>query len=104
AGGEAGLGLRRQGSRRGDGPGVQLAVALGAASVDRVTYLTDEDVQALASSDTGATMLPACDLSTRQPLVEARRLIDAGATVAIASNLNPGTSFTSSMNYCVTTA
>src|SRR5699024_12380965 len=49
-------------------------------------------------------MLPACDLSTRQPLVDARRLLDAGATVAIASNLNPGTSFTSSMNYCVTTA
>ncbi|APT82936.1 imidazolonepropionase [Corynebacterium ammoniagenes DSM 20306] len=104
AGKKAGLGLRVHGNQLGDGPGVQLAVALGAASVDHVNYLTDEDVQALASSDTVATMLPACDLSTRQPLVEARRLIDAGATVAIASNLNPGTSFTSSMNYCVTTA
>ena len=104
AGKKAGLGLRVHGNQLGDGPGVQLAVALGAASVDHVNYLTDEDVQALASSDTVATMLPACDLSTRQPLVEARRLIDAGATVAIAYNLNPGTSFTSSMNYCVTTA
>ena len=104
AGKKAGLGLRVHGNQLGDGPGVQLAVELGAASVDHVNYLTDEDVAALAGSDTVATMLPACDLSTRQPLVEARRLIDAGATVAIASNLNPGTSYTSSMNYCVTTA
>ena len=104
AGKQAGLGLRVHGNQLGDGPGVQLAVELGAASVDHVNYLTDDDVQALAGSDTVATMLPACDLSTRQPLVDARRLLDAGATVAIASNLNPGTSFTSSMNYCVTTA
>ena len=104
AGKKAGLGLRVHGNQLGDGPGVQLAVELGAASVDHVNYLTDADVAALAGSDTVATMLPACDLSTRQPLVEARRLIDAGATVAIASNLNPGTSYTSSMNYCVTTA
>lgn len=104
AGRAAGLGLRVHGNQLGDGPGVQLAVELGAASVDHVNYLTDADVSALAASDTVATMLPACDLSTRQPLVEARRLIDAGVTVAIASNLNPGTSYTSSMNYCVTTA
>ena len=104
AGKKAGLGLRVHGNQLGDGPGVQLAVELGAASVDHVNYLTDEDVSALAGSGTVATMLPACDLSTRQPLVDARRLLDAGATVAIASNLNPGTSFTSSMNYCVTTA
>lgn len=104
AGRAAGLGLRVHGNQLGDGPGVQLAVELGAASVDHVNYLTDADVSALAGSDTVATMLPACDLSTRQPLVEARRLIDAGVTVAIASNLNPGTSYTSSMNYCVTTA
>ena len=51
-----------------------------------------------------ATLLPACDLSTREDLAPARRLVDAGATIAIASNLNPGTSFTSSMNFCVTTA
>ena len=104
AGRAAGLRLRVHGNQLGDGPGVQLAVELGAASVDHVNYLTDADVSALAGSETVATMLPACDLSTRQPLVEARRLIDAGVTVAIASNLNPGTSYTSSMNYCVTTA
>lgn len=104
AGRAAGLRLRVHGNQLGDGPGVQLAVELGAASVDHVNYLTDADVSALAGSETVATMLPACDLSTRQPLVEARRLIDAGVTVAIASNLNPGTSYTSSMNYCVATA
>lgn len=104
AGRAAGLRLRVHGNQLGDGPGVQLAVELGAASVDHVNYLTDADISALAGSETVATMLPACDLSTRQPLVEARRLIDAGVTVAIASNLNPGTSYTSSMNYCVTTA
>jgi imidazolonepropionase len=61
-------------------------------------------VDALAGSDTVATLLPACDLSTRQPLPDARRLLDAGATVALASNCNPGSSYTSSMAYCVTTA
>ncbi len=104
AGTAKGLGVRVHGNQLGDGPGVQLAVELGAASVDHVNYVTDADVDALANSDTVATMLPACDLSTRQPLAPGRRLLDAGATVAIASNLNPGTSYTSSMNFCVTTA
>ncbi|GAB3942922.1 imidazolonepropionase [Corynebacterium tapiri] len=104
AGQAKGLGLRVHGNQLGDGPGVQLAVEYGAASVDHVNYLTDEDVEALASSETVATGLPACDLSTRQPLAPLRRLIDAGATVALASNLNPGTSYTSSMNFCVSTA
>ena len=104
AGKEKGLGVRVHGNQLGEGPGVALAVDLGAASVDHVNYLTDADIEKLASSETVATMLPACDLSTRQDLAPGRKLIDAGATVAIASNLNPGTSFTSSMNFCVTTA
>ena len=61
------------------GPGVQLAVELGAASVDHCTYLTDADVDALAGGDTVATFLPATDFSTRQPYPDARRVIDAGA-------------------------
>ncbi|WP_163164366.1 imidazolonepropionase [Arthrobacter sp. Alg241-R88] len=114
---DAGLGLRVHGNQLGEGPGVQLAVELGAASVDHVNYLADEDVDALAgtwsgwdaASGTGATgtvatCLPACDLSTRQPLAPARALLDAGVQVALASNCNPGTSYTSSMAYCVTTA
>ncbi|MFK3620414.1 imidazolonepropionase [Corynebacterium hesseae] len=104
AGKARGLGMRVHGNQLGEGPGVALAVELGAASVDHVNYLSDADVEALASSDTVATLLPACDLSTREPLAPGRKLIDAGATVAIASNLNPGTSYTSSMNFCVTTA
>ncbi|WIX79463.1 imidazolonepropionase [Amycolatopsis carbonis] len=101
---ERGLGVRVHGNQLGEGPGVRLAVELGAASVDHCTYLSDEDVEALAASDTVATLLPACDLSTRQPLAPARRLLDAGATVALASNANPGSSYTTSMAFCVTTA
>jgi imidazolonepropionase len=72
--------------------------------VDHCTYLGEDDVEALASSDTVATLLPACDLSTRQPLAPARRLLDAGAVVALASNANPGSSYTTSMAFCVATA
>jgi imidazolonepropionase len=99
-----GLGLRVHGNQLGPGPGVALAVELGAASVDHCTYLKPSDVDALAGSDTVATLLPACDISTRQSLPDARALLDAGATVALASNCNPGSSYTSSMAYCVATA
>ncbi|KDN23414.1 imidazolonepropionase [Amycolatopsis rifamycinica] len=99
-----GLGLRVHGNQLGEGPGVRLAVELGAASVDHCTYLSDADVEALAAAETVATLLPACDLSTRQPLAPARRLLDAGATVALASNANPGSSYTTSMAFCVATA
>ena len=99
-----GLGLRVHGNQLGEGPGVRLAVEFGAASVDHCTYLSAADVDALADSDTVATLLPACDLSTRQSLPPARTLLDAGATVALASNCNPGSSYTTSMAYCITTA
>ncbi|MGW5052948.1 imidazolonepropionase [Actinokineospora sp. NPDC004072] len=99
-----GLGLRVHGNQLGPGPGVALAVELDAASVDHCTYLTPSDVDALAGSGTVATLLPACDLSTRQPLPDARALVDAGATIALASNCNPGSSYTTSMAYCVATA
>ncbi|WP_435070590.1 imidazolonepropionase [Amycolatopsis thermoflava] len=99
-----GLGLRVHGNQLGAGPGVRLAVRMGAASVDHCSHLSDSDVEALASSDTVATLLPACDLSTRQPLAPARRLLDAGATVALATNANPGSSYTTSMGFCVATA
>jgi imidazolonepropionase len=101
---DRGLGLRVHGNQLGPGPGVELAVRLGAASVDHCTYLSDGDVDALAASDTVATVLPACDLSTRRPLAPARRLLDAGATVALATNANPGSSYTTSMAFCVATA
>ena len=104
AGRAAGLGLRVHGNQLGPGPGVQLAVELGAASVDHCTYLTDDDVDALAGSDTVATFLPATDFSTRQPYPDARRVIDAGAPVAIATNCNPGSSYTTSMAFCLALA
>jgi imidazolonepropionase len=114
---EAGLGLRVHGNQLGPGAGVRLAVEVGAASVDHVNFLDDADVEALAGTWSGwsgprsaegagtvATVLPACDLSTRAPLAPARRLLDSGVQVAIASNCNPGTSYTSSVAFCVTTA
>lgn len=117
AGASAGLGLRVHGNQLGPGPGVRLAVEVGAASVDHVNFVSNDDVEALSGSwrhgtttapggqrGTVATVLPACDLSTRMPLAPARRLLDSGIPVAIASNLNPGTSYTSSMNFCVGTA
>jgi imidazolonepropionase len=104
AGRAAGLGLRVHGNQLGPGPGVQLAVELGAASVDHCTYLTDADIAALAGGDTVATFLPATDFSTRQPYPDARRAIDAGAATAIATNCNPGSSYTTSMGFCLALA
>ncbi len=104
AGRAAGLGLRLHGNQLGLGPGVQLAVECGCASVDHCTYLDDDDIAALAGSDTVATFLPAADFSTRQPYADARRVIDAGATVALASNCNPGSSYTTSISFCIAIA
>jgi imidazolonepropionase len=104
AGRDAGLGLRVHGNQLGPGPGVRLAVEMGAASVDHCTYLEDADIAALAGSDTVATFLPATDFSTRQPYPDARRAIDAGVSVAVATNCNPGSSYTTSMAFCLALA
>lgn len=101
---DAGLELRVHGNQLSEGPGVQLAVELGAASVDHCTFLTDADVDALAASDTVATLLPGVEFSTRQPYPDARRLIEAGVSVAIASDCNPGTCYSSSMPLMVALA
>lgn len=104
AGADLGLGIRVHANQLGPGPGVQLAVELGAASVDHCTFLSDADVDALAGSDTVATLLPGVEFSTRQPYPDAARLLDAGVAVAIASDCNPGSSFTSSMAFCIAVA
>ncbi|BBH66330.1 imidazolonepropionase [Actinoplanes sp. OR16] len=104
AGAERGLGLRLHANQLGHGPGVRLAVELGAASADHCTHLDDTDVAALAGSDTVATLLPGAEFSTRSPYPDARRLIDAGATVALATDCNPGSSYTSSMPFCIALA
>jgi imidazolonepropionase len=101
---QKGLGLRVHGNQLEHGPGARLAVEMGAASVDHCTYLDDEDIEALAASETVATFLPATDFSTRQPYPDARRAIDAGVRVAIGTNTNPGSSNTTSMACCVALA
>lgn len=99
-----GLLPRVHGNQLGPGEGVALAVAAGAASVDHCTYLSDDDIAALVGSGTVATLLPGVEFSTRQPYPDARRLIDAGVTVTLASDCNPGSSFTSSMPLMVALA
>jgi imidazolonepropionase len=104
AGAAAGLGLRVHGNQLGHGPGVALAVELGAASVDHCTFLSASDIDLLSSSDTVAMLLPATEFATRQPYPNARTLIEAGATVGIATNCNPGSSYTTSMSFCIALA
>jgi imidazolonepropionase len=104
AGRGAGLGLRVHANQHSAGPGVRLAVDLGAASADHCTHLTDADVAALAGGTTVATLLPGVEFSTRSPYPDARRLLDAGATVALATDCNPGSCFTSSMAFCIALA
>lgn len=104
AGAERGLGVRVHASQLGPGEGVALAVELDAASVDHCTYLTDDDVERLAASNTVAGLLPGVEFSTRHPYPSGRRLLDAGVTVALASDCNPGSSFTSSMPFCIALA
>jgi imidazolonepropionase len=104
AGQAAGLSPRVHANQLGPGPGVQVAVAAGAAAADHCTYLTDADVDALASSGTVATLLPGVEFATRQPYPDGRRLLAAGVTVALATDCNPGSCFTSSMPLCVALA
>ncbi|WP_285108138.1 imidazolonepropionase [Promicromonospora sp. MEB111] len=116
AGLRAGLGARVHGNQLSAGPGVRLAVEVGAASVDHCTHLTDADVAALADSwspadggpgtghGTVATLLPAIEFSTRSPYPDARRLLAAGVPVALATDCNPGSGYSSSMPFVVALA
>jgi imidazolonepropionase len=104
AGRAQGLEGRLHANQLGPGPGVRLACELGLAAVDHCTYLTDADVDALADSGTTATLLPGVEFSTRSPYPDARRLLDAGVHVAIASDCNPGSCYTSSVPLCVALA
>ena len=104
AGVSRGLLPRLHANQLGTGPGVLLAVELDAASADHCTFLTDADVDALASSGTVATLLPGAEFGTRQPYPDARRLLSAGTVVALATDCNPGSSYTSSMPFCIALA
>jgi imidazolonepropionase len=83
---------------------IALAVELDCASADHCTHLSKSDIELLAGSNTVATLLPGAEFSTRSPYPDARRLIDAGATVALATDCNPGSSYTTSMPFCVAVA
>jgi imidazolonepropionase len=104
AGAAAGLRGRLHANQLGHGPGVRLAAELGLTAVDHCTYLDDADVAALRDSGTVATLLPGVEFSTRQPYPDARRLLDAGVRVALASDCNPGSSYTSSVPLCIALA
>lgn len=104
AGRAAGLGVRVHANQLTAGEGVRIGVELDAASVDHCCHLTDADVDALAQSTTVATLLPAADFSTRNAYPDARRLLDAGVTVALGADCNPGTSYTTSMPFVIALA
>lgn len=101
AGRRHGLGLRVHANQLSESGGVALAVEMGAASVDHCTYLSDSDISALGGSSTVATLLPGAEFSTRSLYPSARRLLDAGATVALATDCNPGTSYVTSMPFVI---
>jgi imidazolonepropionase len=106
AGADIGLGLRVHGNQLGPGPGVQLAVELAAASVDHCTFLDDADVDVLADAadTTVATLLPGVEFCTRSPYPDAARLLAAGVSIALATDCNPGTCYSSSMPWVISLA
>lgn len=104
AGMARGLLPRIHANQLGPGPGVQLAAELGAASADHCTHLSEPDVAALRDAGVVATLLPGAEFSTRSRYPDARRLLDAGVTVALATDCNPGSSYTSSMPFCIALA
>jgi imidazolonepropionase len=101
---ERGLGLRVHGNQRDDSGGVELAVELGAASVDHCSHVNDGDLEMLAASMTVATLLPGAEFSTGSSYPSGRRLLDAGVTVALATDCNPGTSYVTSMPFVIALA
>ncbi len=104
AGAAAGLRPRIHANQLGYGPGIQLACELGVAAADHCTYLSDADVAALADSSVVAGLLPGVEFSTGHPYPDARRLVDAGVAISLATDCNPGTSYTSSMPFCIALA
>ena len=104
AGVAAGLQPRIHANQLADIGAVKLAVELDCASADHLTHLSDKDIELLAASNTVATLLPGAEFSTRSSYPDARRLFAAGATVAIATDCNPGSSFTTSMAFCMAVA
>ena len=106
AGAKAGLGLRIHANQLQHGGGIQLGVELGVAACDHCTHMNDADISALADTNgqTVATLLPTAELCTRSKFPDARRLLDAGITIALASDCNPGSSYTTSIPLVISLA
>jgi imidazolonepropionase len=104
AGAGRGLGLHLHANQLRPGPGVQLAAELGALSADHCTHVTAADIGALRDARVTAVLVPAAEFSTRSPYAPARQLLDAGVTVALATDCNPGTSFTTAMPFVIALA
>ena len=100
----AGLAPRIHANQLSNIGAIELAVELDCASADHCTHLDDRDIELLAGSNTVATLLPGAEFSTRSPYPDARRLLEAGATVALATDCNPGSSYTTSMAFCIAVA
>ena len=104
AGAARGLVPRVHANQLGPGDGIHVAVEVGAASADHCTFTSDEDIELLAGSSTVATLLPGAEFSTRAAYPDARRMLDAGVTIALATDCNPGSSFTTSVPFCIAVA
>jgi len=101
---EKGLALRLHGNQLGNTGGIELAVELDAASVDHCTYVSEADVEALAGSNTVATLLPGAEFSTKSEYPSGRYLLDAGVQLALATDCNPGTSYVTNMGLIIALA
>lgn len=104
AGKAAGLQPRIHANQLQQGGGIQLAVEMDCASADHCTHFDQHDIEALAGSNTVATLLPGAEFSTKAEYPDARKLWDAGVTVALATDCNPGSSYTTSMPFCIAVA
>jgi imidazolonepropionase len=97
AGVAAGLKPRLHANQLEQGDGIPLGVEVGAASVDHISHFNNDDIELLKKGKTVATFLPGAEFSTRSKYPDARRLFEAGVMVAIASDCNPGSSYTTNM-------
>ena len=97
AGVAAGLKPRLHANQLEQGDGIALGVEVGAASVDHISHFNNDDIELLKKGKTVATFLPGAEFSTRSKYPNARRLLEAGVMVAIASDCNPGSSYTTNM-------
>jgi imidazolonepropionase len=99
-----GLLPRVHANQLGPGSGVTVACEVGAASADHCTHLDAGDITNLRDAGVVATLLPGVEFSTRSPYPDARALLGAGVTVALATDCNPGSCYTSSMPLCIALA